>query len=56
MSSYSETQINRPGVGLGAHGPLTISVAPVRFLLKDLGLLFLSLILLRGSLAAGRAK
>ena len=48
--------LSTPGVGLAAYGPLAVSVVPGQFLLKDLALLFLSLILLRESLAGGRAE
>lgn len=44
-----------PGVGLADHGALAISVAPGQFLLKDLALLFFSLVLLRDSLTAVRS-
>ncbi len=48
--------LSTPGVGLAGHGPFAISVVPGQFLLKDLALLFFSLVLLRESLSAARAR
>ena len=47
--------LSTPGVGLAGHGPLAISVLPGQFLLKDLALLFLSIVLLRDSLTSARS-